>query len=56
MHFMTEVSHLQEIYGFTRKVAVLIVRIQRGLDSLDWLCQQGVVHLSESYRISQYLG
>lgn len=54
MHFMTEVNRLRKQYGFSRKVAVLITRIKRGVDSLDILVALSVVSISDHYRIQQF--
>ena len=39
MRFMTAVENKIRKYGLSRKVAVLIVRLERGIDSLDNLCE-----------------
>ena len=54
MHFFTEVNKLIKTYGFTRKVAVLIVRIRLGIDNLDTLAKHDVIKVGEFYYISQF--
>lgn len=52
--FMTEVASKMRQFGFTRKEAVLIVRIERGIDSLEYLVEQAIVRIIEHYHIAQY--
>lgn len=51
--FMTNVRNLMSLYGFTRKEAVLITRIERGIDSLEYLCKLGILRQAEYYHVSQ---
>lgn len=53
--FMTEVANKITLFGFTRKEAVLIVRIERGVDNLDNLCKMGVLRQAEYYHVSQHV-
>ena len=54
MPFMTRVLNLQRKYGFTRKVAVLITRIELGVDSLEIVIRQVEMKQGEYYGIQQY--
>jgi len=54
VHFMDDVLTLQNTCGYSRKVAVLITRILRGIDNLDILISHGVVKINEHYQIQQY--
>ena len=39
--FLTRVQTLQRVYGYTRKIAVLITRIERGVETLDEVANLG---------------
>jgi len=61
MPFMTRVLNLQREHGFTRKVACLITRVERGIDSLDNLAalsemeRHPLLNQSDFILISQFL-
>ena len=65
MSFISSRDNLMRQYGFTRKIATLIVHIQRGVDSLDFLAtlwetnrvgvKKPFVGMGEYLTISQYL-
>ena len=52
---MTNVNNLINIYGFSRKVAVLITRIERGVDNLEYLCKMGILKKAEYYHVAQHV-
>jgi len=52
---MVEVKNKMLVYGFTRKEAVLIVRIERGIDTLKYLSKQGILRMAEYYHVAQHV-
>ena len=55
MSFFHNVNNLIMLYRFSRKEAILITRIERGIDTLVDLCKYGIVKQDEYYHISQYI-
>jgi len=55
MQFMTAVHDKMMRLGFTRKVAVLATRMERGIDSLNEVADMISLHQSEYIILRQYL-
>ena len=52
---MKEVANKMNLFGFTRKEAVLIIRIERGIDSLAKLAEMGLLRQAEYYHVALHL-